>query len=152
MYNRSSRTASSTPTSSPTTFAYGFGSSLGWSGTCREDSSSSSSWIHISCEIFMPLRQHLLSSPTLVFNTVDQFGSRSSLQHDLVSSVAFASADIGEAHADISSGASEVFAAANATFDIMNLGYIAEEMGLDFPKPRQRYLSPSTRGHRTESR
>ena len=41
-----------------------------------------------------------------------------------VSSVAFAHPDIQEAHADISSGAAEVYAAANATFEFMHLSYI----------------------------
>ena len=53
-----------------------------------------------------------------------------------VSSVAFAHPDIQEAHADISSGAAEVYAAANATFEFMHLSYIVEEMGnVPFPKP-----------------
>ena len=52
-----------------------------------------------------------------------------------VSSVAFAHPDIGEAHADISSGAAEVYAAGNATFEFLHLSYTADEMGIDFPKP-----------------
>jgi hypothetical protein len=52
-----------------------------------------------------------------------------------VSSVAFAHPAIGEAHADISSGAAEIYAAANATFEMLHLSYVAEEMGIDFPKP-----------------
>ena len=52
-----------------------------------------------------------------------------------MSSVAFAHPDIGESHADISSGAAEVYAAANATFEFIHLSYTAEEMGIPFPKP-----------------
>ena len=52
-----------------------------------------------------------------------------------VSSVAFAHPDIGEAHADTSSGAAEVYGAANATYDILHLSYVVDEMGLPFPKP-----------------
>ena len=51
------------------------------------------------------------------------------------SSVAFASPRIGEAHADISSGAVEIFSAGNATMDILSLSYPVEEMGMDFPFP-----------------
>ena len=52
-----------------------------------------------------------------------------------VSSVAFAHPDIGEAHADISSGAAEVYAAGNATFEFLHLSYTADEMGIPFPQP-----------------
>ena len=52
-----------------------------------------------------------------------------------VSSVAFAHPDIGEAHADTSSGAAEIYGAANATYDILHLSYVVDEMGLPFPKP-----------------
>ena len=52
-----------------------------------------------------------------------------------VSTMCFASADIGEAHADSSSGASESLGAGNATQDFMHLGYKAEECGIPFPKP-----------------
>ena len=52
-----------------------------------------------------------------------------------MSSVAFAHPDIGEAHADISSGAAEVYAAGNATFEFLHLSYTADEMNIDFPKP-----------------
>ena len=51
------------------------------------------------------------------------------------SSVAFAHPEIGEAHADISSSAAEVYCAANATFDILHLSYIVEEMGMTFKLP-----------------
>ena len=52
-----------------------------------------------------------------------------------VSSVAFADADIGESHADTSSGSAEVYAAGNCTYDFMFLSHVAEEMHLDFPRP-----------------
>ena len=53
-----------------------------------------------------------------------------------VSSVAFAHPDIGEAHADMSSGAAEVYAAANATCEFLHLSYIVDEMGnVPYPKP-----------------
>jgi hypothetical protein len=52
-----------------------------------------------------------------------------------VSSVCFASADIGEAHPDMSSSAAEIYAAGNATLDFLHLSYVAEEMGIPFPKP-----------------
>jgi hypothetical protein len=52
-----------------------------------------------------------------------------------VSSVAFASPDIGEAHADMSSTAAEIYAAANATVEFLHLSYIADEMNIPFPKP-----------------
>ena len=51
------------------------------------------------------------------------------------SSVAFATPRIGEAHADISSGAVEIFAAGNATMDIMSVSYPTEELGMEFPYP-----------------
>ena len=52
-----------------------------------------------------------------------------------VSSVAFAHPKIGEAHPDMSSGAAEVYAAGNASFDFLHLSYIASEMAIDFPEP-----------------
>ena len=52
-----------------------------------------------------------------------------------VSSVAFAHPKIGEAHPDISSGAAEVYAAGNASFDFLHLSYIASELAIDFPEP-----------------
>ena len=45
------------------------------------------------------------------------------------------SPDIGEAHADMSSAAAEIYAASNACCDFVHLGYVADEMGIDFPKP-----------------
>ena len=52
-----------------------------------------------------------------------------------VSSVCFAHPDIGEAHADISSGAAEVYAAGNATFEFLHLFHREDEMGIPFRKP-----------------
>ena len=51
------------------------------------------------------------------------------------SSVCFACPEIGEAHADMSSGAVEIYAAGNACMDIMGLRYMIQEMGMDFPSP-----------------
>ena len=51
------------------------------------------------------------------------------------SSVAFASPHIGEAHADMSSGAVEIYTAGNATLDILALSHVVDEMGIDFPRP-----------------
>jgi len=51
------------------------------------------------------------------------------------SSVCFAHPDLMEAHADSSSGAAEIYAAGNASQEILHLSYVAEEMGLDFPRP-----------------
>ena len=60
-------------------------------------------------------------------------GSAPVLWGSKVSSVAFAHPDIGEAHADISSGAAEVYAAANATFEFLHLSYVIDEMhNIDF--------------------
>jgi hypothetical protein len=50
-------------------------------------------------------------------------------------SVAFANTKIGEAHADTSSSAAEVYAAGNAAQDIQYLSYLADESGIDFPEP-----------------
>ena len=51
------------------------------------------------------------------------------------SSVAFASPNIGEAHADMSSGAAEVYALGNAVTDTLAFSYAVEEMGLEFKLP-----------------
>jgi hypothetical protein len=51
------------------------------------------------------------------------------------SSVCFANESIGEAHADTSSAAAEIYGVGNATQDILHLSYVSEEMGIDFPKP-----------------
>ena len=52
-----------------------------------------------------------------------------------VSSVAFAHPKIGEAHADLSSGAAEVYAAANACNEFLYLSYTVDEAGMEFPEP-----------------
>jgi hypothetical protein len=52
-----------------------------------------------------------------------------------VSSVAFADADIGEAHPDTSSGAAEVYGAGNSTYEFLFLSHVASEMNIDFPRP-----------------
>ena len=41
---------------------------------------------------------------------------------------------IGGTHADMSSGASEVYACANSTLDFMHLGYVVDEMNMDQPQ------------------
>ena len=46
-----------------------------------------------------------------------------------VSSVAFATPLIGEAHPDMSSGAAKIYAASVALTEVMHLAYIVEEMG-----------------------
>ena len=51
------------------------------------------------------------------------------------SSVAFASPIIGEAHADMSSGAAEVYALGNAAVETLAFSYAVEEMGLEFELP-----------------
>ena len=48
---------------------------------------------------------------------------------------AYADADIGEAHAEISSAASEIYCAANATLDMMHIRHTSDEMGIYFPRP-----------------
>ena len=47
----------------------------------------------------------------------------------------YASSDIGEAHADTSSAAVEIYGAGNATLELMGFSYMVEEMGIYFPKP-----------------
>ena len=51
------------------------------------------------------------------------------------SSIAFATPLIGEAHADISSAAVEMFSVGNATMTIMGLSCVVEEMGMIFLFP-----------------
>ena len=46
-----------------------------------------------------------------------------------------ACAEIGEAHADISSGAAEIYGSANASMDAMYIRYVAEECNFEFPIP-----------------
>lgn len=55
--------------------------------------------------------------------------------HSKVSSVAYAHPDIGEAHADFSSSSAEIYCAANATQEMLYQSYVADEMGIPFPKP-----------------
>ena len=52
-----------------------------------------------------------------------------------LTSVAMAHPDIKEAHADCSSGAAEVYAAGNATHEILELSYAAADCVIDFPPP-----------------
>ena len=65
-----------------------------------------------------------------------------------VSSVAFAHPDIGEAHADMSSGACEVYAAGNAAQDMLHFSYCIDEMGItessSFPKPMTLLMDNTT--------
>ena len=65
-----------------------------------------------------------------------------------VSSVAFAHPSIGEAHADMSSGASEVYAAGNAAQDLLHFSYCIDEMGLTkctaFPRPMTLLMDNTT--------
>jgi len=62
------------------------------------------------------------------------WGSKpSSVMFDANEIVVSAHPRIGEAHADISSGASEVYAAGNATIDLLHLSYVMEEMDIGFP-------------------
>ena len=53
------------------------------------------------------------------------------------SSVTFACEKIGEAHADTSSTAVEIYGVGNATQNILGYSYVIEEMGIDFPFPFQ---------------
>jgi hypothetical protein len=52
-----------------------------------------------------------------------------------ITSVCFATELIGEAHADMSSGAAEIYCAGNATMEFLHLSYVADEMNIKFPKP-----------------
>ena len=67
------------------------------------------------------------------------------------SSVTFACEKIGEAHADTSSTAVEIYGVGNATQNILGHSYVIEEMGIEFPFPCLLYTSPSPRD-RTRSR
>ena len=60
------------------------------------------------------------------------------------SSVAFASPVIGEGHADCSSGAAEIYSAGNATRELLHLSYVADEVGIDFPRPSRLQMDNST--------
>ena len=50
-------------------------------------------------------------------------------------SVAFVHPEIAESHPDVSVAAGEIYAAGNATCEMLQLSYIADEVGIDFPKP-----------------
>jgi hypothetical protein len=52
-----------------------------------------------------------------------------------VSSVAFADERIGQAHPNMSSGAAEVYAAANASMDFLHFNHVMQEMNIPFPEP-----------------
>ena len=52
-----------------------------------------------------------------------------------ITSVCFSNRLIGEAHADMSSAAAEIYCAGNATMDFLHLSYVADEMNIKFPKP-----------------
>ena len=56
----------------------------------------------------------------------------------------FAHPDIGEPHADISSGAAEICTAANATYSIVALSYSTDEVGISFPQPIELQMDNST--------
>ena len=63
------------------------------------------------------------------------WGSKpSSVWFDANEIVCSASPRIGQAHADMSSGASEVYAMGNASLDMLHLQYCMEEMHIDFPE------------------
>ena len=51
------------------------------------------------------------------------------------SSIGFATPLLGEAHADVSSGAVEIYGTANATYAFLDLSYLYEECGMPFPIP-----------------
>jgi hypothetical protein len=59
--------------------------------------------------------------------------------------VAFAHPETDEAHADVPASAAEVYAAANATFDFLNLSYIAEKIqNIGFAKPIKLQMDNTT--------
>jgi hypothetical protein len=64
--------------------------------------------------------------------------------HSKVSSVAFATSRIGEAHPDFSSGAVEIYGTANATHSILDLSYLYEESGMEFPFPFELLMDNTT--------
>ena len=61
-----------------------------------------------------------------------------------VTSIAFAHPIVREAHADTSSRPVEIYCAGNATSEVIRLSYVADEMGLHFPKPAKLQLDNST--------
>ena len=56
----------------------------------------------------------------------------------------FATADLGEAHVDRSSGAAEVYGAGEATTNLLPLKYVATELGIPVPLPMVLQLDAST--------
>ena len=60
------------------------------------------------------------------------------------SSVCFATPLIGEAHADVSTGAVEIYGVGNATMDILDDAYLIEEMGMEFPYPFELQMDNTT--------
>jgi hypothetical protein len=64
--------------------------------------------------------------------------------HSKVSSVAFATGLIGEAHADWSSGSVEVYGAGNATVAFLDQYYLFDESGMKFPMPFKLRLDNTT--------
>jgi hypothetical protein len=52
-----------------------------------------------------------------------------------VTGIGFATPLIGESHADVSSGAAEVYCTGNATMAILGMSYGIEEAGIEFPYP-----------------
>ena len=61
-----------------------------------------------------------------------------------VSKSCFATADIGEAHVDRSSGAAEVYGAGEATANLLPIKYVATELGIPVPRPMVLQLDAST--------
>jgi hypothetical protein len=61
-----------------------------------------------------------------------------------VTSVCMADRRIQEAHADISSGAAEVYAAGNASMDFLYLNHVMDEMGINFPEPYKLQIDNSS--------
>ena len=61
-----------------------------------------------------------------------------------VSKSCFATADLGEAHVDRSSGAAEVYGAGEATTNLLPLKYVATELGIPVPLPMVLQLDAST--------
>lgn len=61
-----------------------------------------------------------------------------------VKTYATATREITEAHADVSSGAAEIYGASTATMDILGLRYIAEEAHIPFPRPVELQVDNST--------
>lgn len=60
------------------------------------------------------------------------------------SSVGFALPLIGEAHAEVSTGGVEIYATANATYEILDMSYLIEEQGRKFPFPFELMMDNTT--------